>query len=325
MEKIAVLVEHRQNEIRDITYEMLTKAHQLIGDKGEVIALFLGDVSQKGLLDQITPHAHRTVAYLDSALANFEPLRYQAAFSHIFETVDGQLLLMGQTAFGMDFAPAVAAKWGIPFTTDIIDIDITDGDLIVIRQMYSGKINAKVTLKPGDKRLCTVRAGAFPAEALPTVSGELQEITGALEGDYSARTFVEYLEAAVGDVDITQADIIVSVGRGIKDADNIPVAEALAEALGGVVACSRPVADKKWLPKERQVGTSGKTVKPKVYIALGISGAFQHQAGMKNAGTIIAVNKDPKAPIFSIAHYGIVDDLFKVVPALTDKVKELKG
>ncbi|MBW1659611.1 MAG: electron transfer flavoprotein subunit alpha/FixB family protein [Deltaproteobacteria bacterium] len=324
MEKIAVLVEHRQNEVRDITFEMLGKAHQLLEGGGEVIALFLGDVSQKGLLDQITPHAHRTVAYLDSNLKDFEPLRYQAAFTNIFENVDCQLILMGQTAFGMDFAPAIAAKWKIPFTTDVVDIEASE-ELHAIRQMYSGKVNAKVSLKPGEKMLCTVRAGAFPAEDIPTVSGELQEITGAIEGDFSARTFVEYLEAAVGDVDITQADIIVSVGRGIKDADNIPIAQELADALGGVVACSRPVADKKWLPKERQVGTSGKTVKPKVYIALGISGAFQHQAGMKGANTIIAVNKDPKAPIFSIAHYGIVDDLFKVVPALTEKVKELRG
>ncbi len=325
MEKIAVLVEHRQDEVRDITFEMLGKAHQLVGEGGEVIALFLGDPSQKGLLDAITPHAHRVIAYLDTNLKNFEPLRYQAAFSQIFENVDCQLILMGQTAFGMDLAPAVAAKWEIPFTSDVVDIEASDGDLMAIRQMYSGKVNAKVSLKAGDKRLLTVRAGAFPAEDIPTVSGEVQEITGAVEGDFSARTFVEYLEAAVGDVDITQADIIVSVGRGIKDADNIPIAEELANALGGVVACSRPVADKKWLPKERQVGTSGKTVKPKVYIALGISGAFQHQAGMKNAGTIIAVNKDPKAPIFGIAHYGIVDDLFKVVPALTEKVKGIKG
>jgi len=324
MEKIAVLVEHRQNEVRDITFEMLGKAHQLIGDGGEVIALFLGDVSQKGLLEQITPHAHRTVAYLDSNLKNFEPLRYQAAFANLFEAVDCQLILMGQTAFGMDLAPAIAARWEIPFTTDVVDIDGAEG-LIAIRQMYSGKVNAKVSLKPADKWLVTVRAGAFPAEGIPTVSGELQEIAGSVGGDFSARTFVEYLEAAVGDVDITQADIIVSVGRGIKDADNIPLAQELADALGGVVACSRPVADKKWLPKERQVGTSGKTVKPKVYIALGISGAFQHQAGMKGANTIIAVNKDPKAPIFSIAHYGIVDDLFKVVPALTEKIKEMKG
>ncbi len=324
MEKIAVLVEHRQNEVRDITFEMLTKAHQLVGDGGEVIALFLGDVSQKGLLDKITPHAHRTIAYLDTALAQYEPLRYLAAFVKIFETVDCQLILMGQTAFGMDFAPAVATKWEIPFTTDVVDIQDEDG-VVAVRQMYSGKVNAKVSLKGGEKQLCTVRAGAFPADDLPTVSGELQEISGAVEGDFSARTFVEYLEAAVGDVDITQADIIVSVGRGIKDADNISIAQELADALGGVVACSRPVADKKWLPKERQVGTSGKTVKPKVYIALGISGAFQHQAGMKGANTIIAVNKDPKAPIFSIAHYGIVDDLFKVVPALTEKVKELRG
>jgi len=325
MEKVAVLVEHRQNEVRDVTFEMLGKAHKLVGDGGEVIALFLGDASQKGLLDMFSPHAHRTIAYLDSALKDFEPLRYRAAFENIFENVDCQLILMAQTAFGMDLAPAIATKWGLPFTTDVVDIEVTDGNLVAIRQMYSGKVNAKVSLKPSDKVLLTVRAGAFPAEDIPKISGEIREISAGIEGDFSGRTFMKYIEAAVGDVDITQADIIVSIGRGIKDADNIPIAQELADALGGVVACSRPVADKKWLPKERQVGTSGKTVKPKVYIALGISGAFQHQAGMKNANTIIAVNKDPKAPIFGIAHYGIVDDLFKVVPTLTEKVKELRG
>jgi electron transfer flavoprotein alpha subunit len=133
---------------------------------------------------------------------------------------------------------------------------------------------------------------------------------------------VEFVEAAAGEVDITQAEILVSVGRGISDVENIPQAEALAKAMGATLSCSRPVVDKKWLPKERQVGTSGKTVKPKVYIALGISGAFQHAAGMKNSGTIIAVNKDPKAPIFNIADYGIVDDLFKIVPVLTEKLKD---
>ncbi|MCX8012099.1 MAG: electron transfer flavoprotein subunit alpha/FixB family protein, partial [Desulfobacterota bacterium] len=139
-----------------------------------------------------------------------------------------------------------------------------------------------------------------------------------------ARKFIEFVEAAVGEVDITRADILVSVGRGIGDAENIPLAEAFAEALGATVSCSRPVVDKKWLPKERQVGTSGKTVKPKVYIALGISGAFQHVAGMKNSGTIIAINKDPKAPIFNIAHYGIVDDVLKILPVLTEKAQALK-
>ena len=136
-----------------------------------------------------------------------------------------------------------------------------------------------------------------------------------------AKRFLEYVEAAVGEVDITQADILVSVGRGIKEAENIPMVKELADAMGAALACSRPVVDKKWLPKGCQVGTSGKTVKPKVYVAIGISGAFQHIAGMKGAGTVIAINKDPKAPIFNIAHYGIVADLFKVIPVLKEKVK----
>jgi len=139
-----------------------------------------------------------------------------------------------------------------------------------------------------------------------------------------ARRFLQYVEAAVGEVDITQADILVSIGRGIKEADNIPIVKEFADAIGGTLSCSRPVVDKKWLPKDRQVGTSGKTVKPKVYIAIGISGAFQHIAGMKGAGTVIAINKDPKAPIFSVATYGIVADLFKIVPVLKEKIKGLK-
>jgi electron transfer flavoprotein alpha subunit len=154
--------------------------------------------------------------------------------------------------------------------------------------------------------------------------GEIVSVPSPLTDEGLARRFLQYVEAAVGEVDITQADVLVSVGRGIKEADNIPLVKELADILGGALSCSRPVVDKKWLPKDRQVGTSGKTVKPKVYIAIGISGAFQHVAGMKGAGTVIAINKDPKAPIFGVANYGIVADLFKFVPVLKEKLKELK-
>ena len=143
-----------------------------------------------------------------------------------------------------------------------------------------------------------------------------------LTEDVTSKKFIEYLETAVGDVDITQADILVSVGRGIKEKDNIPMMEEFAKLLGATLSCSRPVVDKNWLPKNRQVGTSGKTVKPKVYIAVGISGSFQHIAGMKDSGSIIAINKDPKAPIFNVANYGIVGDLFKVIPSLAEKLKQ---
>jgi electron transfer flavoprotein alpha subunit len=172
--------------------------------------------------------------------------------------------------------------------------------------------------------MVTVRSGAFPALEKGALPGEMVKVASPLTDEGLAKRFLQYVEAAVGEVDITQADILVSVGRGIKEAENIPMVKEFADAIGATLSCSRPVVDKKWLPKDRQVGTSGKTVKPKVYVAIGISGAFQHIAGMKGAGTVIAINKDPKAPIFGVATYGIVADLFKIVPVLKDKVKELR-
>jgi electron transfer flavoprotein alpha subunit len=174
-------------------------------------------------------------------------------------------------------------------------------------------------MKPSDRYLITLRPGSIPAEPDSGKSGEIEELPIPDWSGLKGRRFLEYLEAALEDVDIAAADILVSIGRGIGKPENIPIAQDFADAIGATLACSRPVADKEWLPKSRQVGTSGKTVRPKIYLALGISGAFQHQAGMKNSGTIIAVNKDPKAPIFNVAHYGIVADLFQVLPVLQEK------
>jgi electron transfer flavoprotein alpha subunit len=172
--------------------------------------------------------------------------------------------------------------------------------------------------------MITLRSGGFPAVEKAPFPGEIVSVPSPLTDEGLARRFLQYVEAAVGEVDITQADVLVSVGRGIKEAENIPLVKELADMLGAALSCSRPVVDKKWLPKDRQVGTSGKTVKPKVYIAIGISGAFQHLVGMKGAGTVIAINKDPKAPIFGVANYGIVADLFKFVPVLKERLKELR-
>jgi len=179
-------------------------------------------------------------------------------------------------------------------------------------------------LKPAETYIVTVRQAAFPAEET-ALNGEIVEMPSPLSEEIAEKRFIEYVLPPPGGVDITAAEVLVGIGRGIKDESNIPLVEELAKALGGVLACSRPIVDKGWLPNDRQVGTSGKTVKPKLYIALGISGAFQHVLGMKNSDLIIAVNKDPKAPIFNVADYGIVEDLFKVVPQLKDKILELKG
>jgi electron transfer flavoprotein alpha subunit len=192
--------------------------------------------------------------------------------------------------------------------------------------MYGGKVNAKATLRKSESYMVTVRQAAFQAQKPPVpLNGQIIEVPSPITEEITTKRFLEYVLPPPGGVDITAAEVLVGIGRGIKDQSNIPTIEELAKALGGVLACSRPIVDKGWLPSDRQVGTSGKTVKPKLYIALGISGAFQHVLGMKNSDLIIAVNKDPKAPIFSFSDYGVVEDLFKVVPVLKNKISELKA
>ncbi|MBU4576848.1 MAG: electron transfer flavoprotein subunit alpha/FixB family protein, partial [Desulfarculus sp.] len=220
---------------------------------------------------------------------------------------------------GMDLAPALAGRLGLPLVTDCTGLSWNDGALSVQRAVYGGKAMQELALKPAATVVATLQAGAYQAAPAGAAETASESVTLTELAPRHARRFLEYLAGVVEDVDIAEADILVSVGRGIGGPDNIPQAQALADALGATLSCSRPVADAGWLPKSRQVGTSGKTVRPKIYLALGISGAFQHQAGMKNSGTIIAVNSDPRAPIFQVAHYGIVADLFEVLPKLSER------
>jgi electron transfer flavoprotein alpha subunit len=213
----------------------------------------------------------------------------------------------------MGFGPAVAARLGLGFASDVTAVS-WEGGPVAVRGAYGGKLVSELEFPDRERTLLTVRAGAFePAEANgaapPTRAVEVAF-------DEPPTAHVEYREAATGDVDITKAEFLVSIGRGIEDKDNIPQFEELAEKLGATLSVSRPLVDAGWMPNARQVGQSGKTVQPKVYLALGISGAVQHLAGMQKADTIIAVNTDPEAPIFSVAHYGAVADLFDVAEAL---------
>jgi len=321
MSDIVVLVEHRQGVIRDITFEMLTKGKMLSEKAGKpLVALLLGkDVGE--MAQQLKDMAHRVILVEDPKLENFNSTAYQQVIGNVVEGEKPFLLLIGHTAFGMDLGPSLAAQMGLPLATDCTDIMVEDDRIRAIRQPYGGKLNVEVSLKPAQSSVVTVRPASVTVEDY-SLAGEITKVTSPLTAEIASKRFLEYVEAAAGEVDITQANILVSVGRGIKDPENIPMVQELADSLGAALSCSRPVVDKKWLPKDRQVGTSGKTVKPKVYIAIGISGAFQHVAGMKGSGTIIAVNRDPKAPIFNAAHYGIVGDLFKIVPALRGKIKE---
>ncbi|TWI76929.1 electron transfer flavoprotein alpha subunit apoprotein [Desulfobotulus alkaliphilus] len=234
----------------------------------------------------------------------------------------GAVVLMAHNTFGMDLAPGLAVKIGGAFVADVVDIEGADGDTLkVIRQEFGGVVSTHVTVDMSAGAVVTIRPGAVAP--LEGAAGGAVEDKAA--GDVSAkRKFIEVREPEAGDVDITKAEVLVSIGRGIEDQDNIELAHELAKAIGSQaeVACSRPIVDAKWMDASRQVGTSGKTVKPKVYLAMGISGSFQHMGGIKG-GVIIAVNKNPNAPIFQVANVGIEADILEFIPELTEALGEL--
>jgi electron transfer flavoprotein alpha subunit len=210
---------------------------------------------------------------------------------------------------------------GATFVSDVVDIEGAEGTgLKVVRQEYSGMVSTHNLAEMGSGLVLTPRPGVFAPDEAKAAGGEVVDKSSDV-GDLSAkRKFLEIVEAEAGDVDITKSDVLVSIGRGIEDEDNIELAEELAEAMGAVVSCSRPIVDAKWLEKSRQVGTSGQTVKPKVYMALGISGSFQHLGGIKGNPYMIAVNKNPKAPIFQVADVGVEADILEFIPELTEKI-----
>jgi electron transfer flavoprotein alpha subunit len=324
MKEIFVLAEHRRGELRDVTFEMLTKGRELSQKTNmDLTAVLLGH-NVKEFAKRLAGQAKRVLIIDDARLENFNAEAYQKVLSHLISERKPQLTLIGHTAFGVDLAPSLATELKAPLATDCIDVDFEEKKLVVIRQVYGGKVNVKASLRASESYIVTLRPATFEAKQVAPLGGEAIEVKSPLKEDIPYKKFIEYFEPPAGEVDITASDILVSVGRGIKEADNVPIAEKLAKAIGGVVSCSRPIVDKGWLPSDRQVGTSGKTVKPKLYLAVGISGAFQHISGMKKSDLIIAINKDSKAPIFRAAHYGVVDDLFKVVPVLTDKILQEK-
>jgi electron transfer flavoprotein alpha subunit len=232
------------------------------------------------------------------------------------------LLLHGNNA--LDLAPLLAARLDRPMLADCLSLEPRDDGLGAVRTVYGGKVHARVLAREAaGGYLATIRPGAFTA-AEAAGSGSI-EAAAPLTGFEPRRRFLETVRPEAGAVDITQADILVSVGRGIEDEDNIEIVEALADALDGELACTRPVVDKQWLDKSRQVGTSGLTVKPKVYLAVGVSGSFQHLGGVKGGPFMIAINQDPAAPIFAAADVGVVGDLFDLVPLLEEKIRERKG
>jgi len=322
MSSILVLIEHRKDEIREVSFEMLNLAYK-IGKKNDIpiYALLLEGKDNK-LLEVLKPLCDKIIKISNPALTNYSPDPYIEAIEHVLNRISPSIIMIAHSAFGMDLAPGLAERLSIPLITDCVNVEFKENRLIVLRQIFGGKIYSELFIKPYNTYLVTIRPGTFGIYQESNKSAEIIEISIPEFKKSKGRKFLEYLEEKVEDVDITAADILVSIGRGIGKPENIPIVEEFAKEIGAVLCCSRPVADKGWLPKSRQVGTSGKIVKPKVYIALGISGAFQHQMGMKNSQTIIAINKDPKAPIFNVADYGIVGDMFQVLPILKEKLNK---
>ena len=324
MSSILVVAEHRNQALADISHQMLSKGRQLADQAQlELLAVVIGkDIN--ACAEELAKWADRVLAVKNDKLE--EPLAepYQKALSPLIRERKPKIVLMGHSSFAMDMAPSLSVELEVPLATDCVDISLQNGNVLVTRSIYNGKINAIHSFAQSETVIITGRVGEFPVEEGHR-RGQVEEIEFAFEEEFNYKKFEGYFEEEAGGVDITQAEVLVSVGRGIKEKKNLQMAEELAEVLSGVVSCSRPVVDYGWMPSERQVGLSGKTVKPKLYLGLGISGAFQHVVGMKGAKMTVAINKDAKAPIFNVANYGIVGDILKVVPELVNKISELKG
>jgi electron transfer flavoprotein alpha subunit len=319
---IYVLIEHVRGQVSDISYHMLAAAHTIAGQiDGSVVAVLLSHNAQE-LANDLS--AHRVLYFDHPNLADFNPTAYQRVLGDLIFENKPRLVLFGDTTIGVEVAAPLSARLSLPLVSYCRSIHAQDNTLKFTSQICGGKIMVEGDL-PAPTALVTMIPGAYKAEqghsALPPVVVWATP-SSSLE-DLPVR-FKRYIEPNVSDVDIAKEPILISVGRGIQNQDNIPIAQELADALGGVVSASRPVVDQGWLPTTRLVGKSGKRVKPKVYLALGISGATEHVEAIADSEMIIAVNTDPNAPIFNLAKYGATVDLFDLIPALTENVKLAK-
>ena len=316
---IFVVIEHLRGGVADISYVMLAAARQLAqGTGGQVVAVLLSHKAQ-GLAKNLS--ADRVLSADHPALAEFNSDAYRAALTNLIGEGSPRAVLFGHTTIGADVAGLLSAKLSLPLVSSCRTLT-SDGKFV--SQICGGKIMAEGDL-PSPTALVTMVPGGYKTEqGQSAAQPPVVETFPVPTLDNLRVTLKQYIEPQAGDVDIAKEPLLVSVGRGIQNKDNIEIARDLAAALGGQVSASRPVVDQGWLPTSRLVGKSGKHVKPKVYLALGISGAPEHVEGMGESDTIIAVNTDSTAPIFNVAKYGTTVDMFDLIPALTDKVKQAR-
>ncbi len=326
--KILFIAEQRQGKWSNSSFETLAAAQQIAAAlSGTVSALVIG----KGVDSLATELTGKNVAEVlqveHDLLESYTPDGYCIALKQAIESAKPQLVLFPHTYQVRDFAPKLAAMLGKGMIGDCIGYRVESGKVVFVRQMFQGKTAADVTFLGDGPWFASFQSGAFRADqvaASDSSARPIHRVAIELTAEQIRTKPLELFKEAKSAVDLTQAPLIVAIGRGIKAPENIPQAEAVAKAMGAEIAASRPICDEGWLPMERQIGSSGQTVAPKLYLALGISGAIQHVVGMKAARTIVAINKDQNAPIFEIADYGIVGDIFEIMPALTEELQKAK-
>jgi electron transfer flavoprotein alpha subunit len=321
---ILVFIEHRNGALNKTSLEAIAAAQSLGSQLQQPLSAVLLGADLSALAQDIAGYdLEKVVTASNPAIADYTPDGYTDAMEQVVKELDPQIVVMPHTYLVRDFAPKLAARFGKSLISDCIRAQVDGGAITFTRRIFLGKLDADVVSDGAAPVFATFQSGAYrPDQAVKGTA--LIEDKPVEVGEIRMKPEAPFQEVKQA-VDLSKADIIVAVGRGIKSKDNLALAEKLAEVLGGDLAASRPICDAEWLPIDRQIGSSGQTVAPKLYVALGISGAIQHLVGMKNSGTIVAINKDSEAPIFDIADYGIVGDLFEAVPVLTEEIKKIKG
>jgi electron transfer flavoprotein alpha subunit len=315
---ILVLVEHSAGKIDSLSFQLLAIGQRLAAEmKVDLFAAAIGH-RMENVVEALQGHGTDKIFVVDDPALPLASAEVQAhVFAQVARQIAPRLVLIGYSLVGMELTPAIANNLGMNALTNCVNIELRDGVVTVTRPLFDGTMQAHIALDETATAVIALQQGTVPAIVPSAKQAVVHWITIDVNSVPSRSRVLEITEEPKGDVDLGKAEIIVAVGRGIGDQEKIHFTAELAEALGGTLACSRPVVDVGWLPRERQVGASGKSVAPKVYIACGISGAIQHLTGMRESKRIIAINKDANAPIFQVAHIGVVGDLFEIVPALT--------
>jgi electron transfer flavoprotein alpha subunit len=323
MSGVLAILEQRDGTLHKSALETVVAAQKMGADLNLPVFAAVPGHGVEGVAQSLAGYKVAKIHDVDhELLKHYTPDGYSIALHQLIAKHQPKFVVFAHTYQTRDYAPKLATSFGRVLVSDTVSYRVDGDSLVAARQLFQGKINADIRLVGDGPHFVSIQAGAFRADAIEAGTAAVEQTAPELKPEQIRTKPMELFRESARAVDLTAAQIIVSVGRGIKEPENIPIVQKLAEALGAELAASRPICDNGWLPMERQVGSSGQTVAPKLYVAVGISGAIQHLVGMKGSKTIVAINKDPEAPIFEVADYGIVGDLFEVVPAIVEELRK---